>query len=335
MKQQQQGGSHSTNIQAAVVHVHGPTEERVREIALDLWRQNMATLTEQARDTAEARAGEIREELVGRLASGAGDPSGFQQPEKQLALLDAQKGYAISGDEELRRSLVEAVLSISGEPERSMKSIVLHEAIKILPSLTRRQVAGITASFITRYVGLNTVNSLNELLAAWSRYFGSSDAPTEGDARHLEYCGCGKYSVFSTTIGGLVIQTYPGLVSLGHDSASVLQLFSPDGPPANALMQCLNDPQKLQIAALNDNVLNSKSEMWTDRQRTAARQLLSQNLIGEEKIKERLESINPTLAGPWGTWVTRFELTSVGLAVGHSYATAIDKNFGSLEVWLQ
>jgi hypothetical protein len=339
VKQDQRGGEGSTNIQAAVVHVHhgGLSRDEVREIALEVWQGNMTALAQVARDTADTRASLVREDILRGLEAGQGDADGFEQPEKQLALLQAQKGYAISGDDELRKTLVNAVLSISKEPERSMKAIVLQEAIEVLPSLTRRQVAGITAAFVVRFVTFGSASSFAQLLGLWERFIdANAGVPTDGDLRHLEYCGCGKASVLQLPLPNLIRQVYPGLVSGGITPEVFKDAFRDEGIPLGSQMPCLNDPTLVQLAALNEDVLKQKAQTWSEGQRTAASQLLTQNLLVDDKIIEMAKAspFGETLFTAWTNWLQRIELTSVGLAVGHSHANAIEPNFAPLEIWL-
>jgi hypothetical protein len=340
MKQDQRGGTHSTNIQAAVVNIqNGLTESQVREIAINVWRDNMTALSEVARDAADQRAQELREEILSGLARGEGNADSFQQPEKQVALIDAQRGYAISGDQDLRDALTRAVLNLSKEPERSINAIVLGEAVKVLPSLTKRQVSAITSAFIIRFVTFNNVSSIEQLLGIWERFVGSqSETPTDGDFRHLEYCGCGRASTLGVLpIAELVRRTYPGLVSKGMDALEINEAFAGYGVPPNAIIACLNDPAKVQIAALNEHVLGQKGAAWSEDQRSVAQSKLMQNLMGDPEIRETFiarSDFAKRLFEEWEPWLQRVDLTSVGMAVGHSHAMAIEPNFAPLDVWL-
>jgi hypothetical protein len=341
MKQDQRAGPNSTNIQAAVVNItNGLSEGEVREIAVGVWRENMVALSQVARDAADARASELREEILAGLARGEGNADAFQQPEKQLALIDAQRGFAISGDQDLRDALTRAVLNLSKEPERSINAIVLSEAIKILPSLTRRQISAITSAFVVRFVTFNGASSVSQLLEIWEKFVGANaEVPTDGDFRHLEYCGCGRAASLGVLpISELVRRTYPGLVSKGIDIDQLIAAFGEAGAPSNGVMVCLNDPSKYQIAALNEHVLKEKSVGWTEKQRETASSQLMENLMGDEEISVKFTQGSPfgaKLFSEWQPWLQRVELTSVGMAVGHSHAAAIDAGFAPLDIWLR
>ena len=134
--QRQNGGIGSANLQIGTFNA-GVSYSDVCAIAKDVFEANMAKFADKAIEIVYERAQELRDDLAAALSKKtAPDFKGFEQPEKQSALFEAQKGYAISGDVQLKEYLVKMIVDVAGEAERSMKSIVLSEAIKALPSLS-------------------------------------------------------------------------------------------------------------------------------------------------------------------------------------------------------
>ena len=279
--QKQSGGSGSTNVQVASINV-GLGYEDVRSIARDIFEQNFANLAKQAGEIAGARAEEIRDEIIDRLSKSDVDPDNFSHVEKQIALMDAQKAYALSGDEELRQVLVDAVIGIAPEKERSLKSIVLQESIKVVPSLTAPQLRILATVFIIRHVNLASPDSLKALFEQYLRYaelsLGDLDV-TAGYLRHLEYLGCGKTSISSVALYGLMQASYPGLISQGYERDELFAAFQPDAFPSGGVMPCFRNPELMQIAAKDSNVLDLKSGSWSAHQKNIAAEKLSSNLI--------------------------------------------------------
>lgn len=338
-QQKQSGGSGSTNVQIASVQV-GLGYEDVRSIARDIFDQNFAVLTQQAGDVAAARAAEIRDEIVGRLSSAGLSADGFSQVEKQVALLEAQKGFAVSGDEELKKVLVDAVLSLSAAPERSLKSIVLQESVKIVSSLTPDQLKALSAIFAVRHVSFGGTNTLTELFGAYQKHINFSVGQldiTEGSLRHLEYLGCGKTSLSEAGLYPILTGNFPGLISAGYAEADLRTAFSPDPFPPVGVVHCLRDPTKLQIAALNKKVLEARSSSWTPHQKMVAAEKLQENLLSESAVEAEVKSISPEAAHLWSAWSDRklkaFELTSVGIAIGHTCLSANGMD-ADLAIWL-
>jgi hypothetical protein len=339
MKQEQKGGSNSHNTQIGVV-VTGMSYDDVRSIALDVFEHNFAARLASGQDQASARAGAFRDELIEQIAKENLSTDVFAQPEKVQGLFEAQKAFALSGDESLKTTLIQAVIDLSKAPERSLNAIVLGEAIKVLPSLTKRQLAIITASFAVRFVTVG-VSSLPLLLASWQKFIGpefNGLDPTDGDMRHLEYCGCAKRTMFSSAnLHSLFTQVYPGLISKGFPADELTKAFEPEGLPSYAIAPCQRVPGNLQIAVLPQPLREAVSKNWTPRQREVVDAKLKENLLSEAELKAELE--NDGAFGSWltKTWNTRFsslELTSVGMAVGHSMAKSREPAFAPLEVWL-
>lgn len=338
-QQKQSGGSGSTNIQVATVQV-GLGYEDVRAIARDIFDQNFAALAQQAGDVAAERAESIRDEIVDRLARKGTSADNFSHVEKQVALLDAQKGFAMSGDEELKQVLVDAVLGLAGEPERSLKSIVLQESIKIIASLTPDQLRLLATIFVVRHVNFAGSSSLPALLSEYQKHIDFSVGQlsvTQGALRHLEYLGCGKTSISSASLYAIASGDYPGLISKGYLEPELMAAFSPDPFPVAGVMRCLRDPGRLQIAAVNNRVVDEKSTGWTEHQAAIAKLKLAENLIEEATFDAEVRSISPEAAYLADIWrdqhLDRFELTSVGIAIGHTYAVAHGLT-ADLSIWL-
>lgn len=345
MTQQQQGGIGSTNIQVDTIHLStGLSVADVKEIAKDVFQSNFAVLTDTAKQIADDRARELREELMEALAAdGRGKLDSFSQPEKQVALLDAQRAYALTGDEELKSSLVRTVLEISKEPERSLKSIVLQEALKVLPTLTSQQMKAIAATFVVRYVHFGAAGNLLALSKAYERCLGrkwSDIDPTDGDFRHIEYSRCGSIDIGEHSFIGIIKESYPGIVSAGFPAQELIDAFGQAGIPNSGIMPCVNDPQKWQIAAIDNRVIDSKSKThgWTEEQVSIAKKKLTENILDDEKLTQNIKSAGGTLAHvceKWGsTAMKSLTLTSVGIAVAHSYVSGVDNSFIDLDIWL-
>jgi hypothetical protein len=337
--QQQRGGIGSQNLQIGVVNV-GLRYEDVRAIAKDVFDANFATLTAEARIVSEDRASSIREKIVTGLQAGEGDASSFCEVEKQVALLEAQKGFALSGDEELRDLLVRAVLQISKEKERSLKSIVLQECIKVMPTLTPSQLSTLTLAFMVRQVNFG-VSSLQQLFDNYVKYANITEGGlniTLSDFRHLEYCGCGRINpVGNLSLFELIRGDYPGLITRGFDESDLIAAFQPDPIPDNALIFSIRSPGKFQIAAINQRRVDDIAHGWSQRQLDVAKAKLRENLESESDFISEINQMPspiPYLVNQWTeTAIKSFEVTSVGIAISHTMLSTRGV-IGELEIWL-
>ncbi len=342
MSQSQSGGMGSTNLQVGTFSV-GLSYSDARSLFMDLFEANFAKTRDAAKEIANERAAELREELFEKLeAKGVKDLDAFNQPEKQSALIDAQKAIALSGDEELRGMLADTIVAIAGEPERSLKSIVLQEAIKILPNLTKRQMGVVATSYLVRLVAHH--NSPDG-----RGYFdlvrvGLGNDPdvlnfTEGDFRHIEYCRCGVVELGEVPLHRLFQEEYPGLITKGLTPEDFV-LRMGGNVPKGAAMKCLFDGDRVQPAANSTTVLRGKASAlgWGAAQVDELEKILTENLLDDSEFAVWLTAQGQfagELAHKWATTSLKsLKLTSVGIAIGHTFATANGLRLNDLSIWL-
>lgn len=343
-EQHQKGGLGSVNIQVGTVKA-GLSYADVRDIARDVFDANFEKLVAAARETANERAQRMRDDLADALAGV--DPAqlaGFAQPDKQSALFEAQKAYALTGDDELRTTLVQMVVNIANENGRSLKAIVLQEAIKILPSLRPEHTKVLAAAFLLRYVRTETADNLSALVHWFEQHLGSifaSIKPTIGDFRHIEYARCGSVELGEISSTEVLRRSYPGIFAAGFGKDVFENHFKDaGGVPAHGIIQCINDPSKFQIGALNADVLDERAKQfnWKPAQLSAAKILLPQHLLGDDEIKRKIRELNAAFGAFLDTWdntgLKSLKLTSVGLAVGHSVVSARVHGFPDPGIWI-
>ena len=341
MNQSQQGGFGSSNIQIGVAN-YGLGYADVKAIADAVWNENFAKLSTVARDVANSRASEIRDEVIKILAESPPESSmSFNQPEKQIALLEAQKSYAISGDEKLKELLIKAVMGIASEPERSMKSIVLQEALKIMPALNRRQLDLLRIAFAVRYVAFGRVTSLQGLGEVWSMFLPENEneiVPKSGDYRHLDYCGCGRVGIAKVSLVDLIMNSQPGLISAGYLHEELMTSYGVAGLPVGSFIPCLNDASRLQINPPHRHLISAMAGKWSNEQIEVALRLLSQNPLSRQTVTNlvtrwigKAGELRELWDGAEG--IGHLELTSVGIAVAHTYGSTIE-HIGDLSMWL-
>ena len=343
MTQSQSGGMGSTNTQIGTVNI-GLGYNDVKAIAKDVFDDNFNRLADHAKSIAESRAEIIREEIISELSSQKDARlDSFAEPEKQVALLEAQKSYALCGDDELKGMLVRTVVEISKQPERSLKSIVLQEALKVLPHLTSRQMKAIALAFAMRHVRWVQKNDLNSHCELFLSLLGGSAASfdvTDGDFRHIQYCRCGNVEVTSATFATLMKGIYPGFVAKGMTQPEIDEAFRSVGVPPGCLIPALFDNSKIQIAAIDNGVLEEKASHfgWTNEQFNIAKRLLASNALDENEIDSLVSASNNActkLKNLWdGTKLKNLSLTSVGMAVGHSYIVGSGNPVADLGAWL-
>ncbi|MFZ5685511.1 MAG: LPO_1073/Vpar_1526 family protein [Pseudomonadota bacterium] len=334
--QQQRGGVGSQNIQIGTL-ITGPNPEEVRAIAQRVFEENFSHLAAAAGEVAAARAAEVRDEIVTKLAdAGPESAHSFDQVEKQIALLEAQKGYALSGDEELREHLVKLVIDISTQPERSKKSIILQEAIKVMPLLTSDQMRAVAAAFIVRFVHI-AAPSLELLFGIWEKALSLNGRPLDvsaGDLRHLEYAGCGKITIGSITLSAVLKQEYPSLLGDGYSYDELQDWFGEVGVP-KAFLRYVDSGRFRPVFHNTGQVKGEFSEAQIEK----LRQLINQRAgeISDSGIASLFTAHSASMHNLYSVWekkLEHFDLTSVGIAVGHAVVCAAWPDIAPVDIWL-
>jgi hypothetical protein len=334
--QQQKGGSGSTNIQIGTLST-GLTYSDVRTIAAEIFEQNFAHLSMAAKETANQRAEEMREDVLSELQKGSSDPSSFSQVEKQVALLEAQKAYALSGDDELKEMLVRAVVEVSKSPERSKKSIVMSEAIKVAPLLTPEQLRTLGLVFSVAQVNFKAA-SLEDLFSQYAITINLAKARlgvTVGDLRHLEYAGCGSVGLTGIIWDKLFRTDYTGLIQRGFSKEVADERLIGVVPPP-PVRRSVRTPGLLEFAfhriADIDNVVP-----WSTSQKELVKNFMNEHLMTEDEIRSEIMEVGGDASYLFGQWtelhLSQFKLTSVGIAVGYTFI-AQHTPLSDIEIWL-
>ena len=136
--QKQEAGDGSTNLQGQSIIVNqGISYSDAKDIALDVFKANSLELSREAAITAADRAEKLADDFLENLNEKHKDSiKNLSQPAMQIALFDAQKAYAITGDEELESLLVDILVERATEDTRTIKQITLDESLKVAPKLT-------------------------------------------------------------------------------------------------------------------------------------------------------------------------------------------------------
>lgn len=342
--QRQEGGDHSTNIQAHnVTLVNGLTYNDVKEIALDVFRQNFDRLSTKAAETVTKRAIEVTEKFLGKLLEE--NPGGIAQaedPSFQTALLTVQREYAITGDEELGDLLVRILVARTKEEKRTLKSIILTESLTVAPKLTREHLDILSFVFLVKHTHNKSIKDLDRLGTyldvVLKPYVDLSTTAT--DIRHLEFCSC--ISVLSLTGFDLIkqhfLEKYPGLFSKGftRDEYSKRAIAVDLGSPL--LISCLHSEDKFQIGAVDNDIFVDQARRHNASE-ADIKKLITLGIdtrMNSEEGEAYLKKLRPYIHDLLEVWqgLQQVTLTSVGIAIAHANLKSRLKQIADLSTWL-
>ncbi|WP_263378701.1 LPO_1073/Vpar_1526 family protein [Granulicella paludicola] len=323
----------------------GLSYSEVRDIALDTFHANFYKLANKAGEIASARAEEITDQFLEKLQKD--NPAGIgesQDPDFQYALLTVQKEYARSGNKELGDLLVELLVDRSKQEKREIIQIVLNEALNTAPKLTESQLAALALVFLFR----NTMNHASTNHANFGLYLDDHVLPfipkiVRSDAcyQHIAFTGCASINgLMDNSLSNQIAVTYQGLFCKGFDNSDI-----PSGLSAIAkkmfFIQCLNDPTKIQVNALNGVSLTAELSTQSIPHEVAAqiKTLFDKNKMSGPEIRTKCESVRPYLKDLFEVWtasiIGKMTLTSVGIAIGHANVQRVlGRKFAELSQWI-
>ena len=164
-KLEQKGGKKSINYQAENMTVYqGLSYTDARKIALEVFRDNILKLSQEAALVARKRAEELTDAFLQKLVDQ--HPkfiSILENPDFQFSLYDAQREYARSGEKELENILIEILVERATIDSDFLRKIFVNEAIRIAPKLTQIQLNILSLTYLINDYFDPELNSLQKL----------------------------------------------------------------------------------------------------------------------------------------------------------------------------
>ncbi|WP_148272351.1 LPO_1073/Vpar_1526 family protein [Micromonospora maris] len=313
----------------------------VREIALDVFRQNFVTLAGDAFKVAQQRAERITEEFLEALRrahpqhlSIAADPA-FQR-----SLFKAQEEYACSGDEEIAKVLVGLLVDRAKESARSLRQLALAEALVTVPKITSRHISTLSLIFLLRHLKVSGFTSFEAAIFELREKIQSvlealeDSASDEEDLRYLQYAGCiqmGRSTMLSVAFWDEV----PCLISQGVTRDCILDEWMP------AFVPHPHHPDRFAVPITDIADLPSHlNRVGIDgAHQEAIASLATSNTLSENDLFDFLSEGSKTSRRLFnlfdGELMSAASLTAVGLAIGHVKLAMIDASLPGLEEWLR
>ena len=260
-----------------------------------LFQSNFPILEQIARQTAEARTIELRDEIFAELERMKFKEYGyFADPDIQYVLIQAEKEYARRGGEELRKLLC-TLLIRRLQSNKSLMRICLNEAINIIPLLTPKHISLLSLKFIVVHTKSPNVDSLEHLVEYIENIlipFACYDYSAM-DYRHLTFCRCGQ-DAKGRYLGVQLAYHYP-------------DLFTFKGDPLHE--------EHISYRYANFIILDGDNETTLDKY-----------ILDLCPKAKRLFDV-------YDSWITGFNLSSVGMMIGALNQEAQSNEALNLEIW--
>ncbi|MCG9097415.1 LPO_1073/Vpar_1526 family protein [Laribacter hongkongensis] len=327
----QEGGNESTNLQAQNITInHGISYKDAKEIAIDVYKSNYLQLSQDAAELAAKRAIKIAENFLDRLkAENEHALQSMREPSMQMALYNAQKAYATTGDEDLEEVLVNILVERAAQDKRNLKQIILDESLVVAPKLTFEHMDALTLNFLLSRTCNNqllNIDSLKHYLQNVIAPFISTLKMESSAFEHLQYAGCG--SIMETSqifpIEHIFRMQYKGLFSKGGNEDDYRDLLQDSNLSSQLVTRCLRFTNLIQINAVNDDVVDviCKNNSFPAEINSKAKQLLEAHAMSQQEVKEEISRLCPEMDMLFIAWektsISKFKLTTVGIAIARA-----------------
>lgn len=217
-----ESGDQSTNNQAGrdiIFNNHNDelfSYEDIKNISLDVFKENFYELSEQAQAKVNERAEVLIDRILDKLKilelTEEKLSEKISNPDVQYALINAQKQYARSGEENSLEMLTELLVQRFSANENSLKKIVVNEAIEVMTKITPDQINNLTLLFLVKSCKSVNVRALFDLIYKLYEKYGNYTEKSTAFYEHLQYAGLLTNDILTSNhqpLGYLMSKNYP------------------------------------------------------------------------------------------------------------------------------
>lgn len=221
------GNGNSTGNTTNNIHIvtSGLSYTDVRQICLDLFKDNFIELKKEANKVIEERIDEFTESYIESIKNKNIEIlEELKNPDMQYVLYEGQKNYARYGSKELLDRLIFLLAERTENVEKDIIQLNLNEAIGIASKMTEKQNNLLTIAFILRRVEWPNVQNIEDLVYKIKTQvisFIPKDKEIRTDIEYLTYLGCGN-SLLGDNLEDILKRRYPGIFKGIDDTKAYL-----------------------------------------------------------------------------------------------------------------
>ena len=326
----QTAGENSKNLNVMGDYHEGLSYKDARQVALDVFKANSSVYTEIAKKTIDERVVNITDDIFTMIYSELPDTvEKLVEPAVQDTLLKIQKEYAKNDDPALKERLIALLKNRLKVDEKDMETIVLDEALEIVPKLTGIQLNILSLNLTVLRILHHEVTNRDtffHMLTSKILLFYSNHMSKTMEYAHLQYLGCtGILSEGSTykPIEEIFRNRYAGLFSRGFSREEFYEYMGIEIQEFQQLITtCQIDKEKYQFNAMDENVLKySIAQSGKQEYEEKLLQYYKEHIMEVKEIKDDISSHVQGFEELADFWKKTSEfksmnLTSVGIEIG-------------------
>ena len=326
----QTAGENSKNLNVMGDYHEGLSYKDARQVARDVFKANSSVYTEIAKKTIDERVVNITDDIFTMIYSELPDTvEKLVEPAVQDTLLKIQKEYAKNDDPALKERLIALLKNRLKADEKDMETIVLDEALEIVPKLTGIQLNILSLNLTVLRILHHEVTNRDtffHMLTSKILLFYSNHMSKTMEYAHLQYLGCtGILSEGSTykPIEEIFRNRYAGIFCRGFSREEFYEYMGIEIQEFQQLITtCQIDKEKYQFNAMNENVLKySIAQSGKQEYEEKLLQYYKEHIMEVKEIKDDISSHVQGFEELADFWKKTSEfksmnLTSVGIEIG-------------------
>ena len=296
----------------------------------------------------EERLKTFEEKVVGKFdAELTQHRQAFADPDFQYLLRSSQQTYARSGDEQTCDNLVNLIAERSKIASRDLISLSLNTAVERAGMLSAEAFAALSYAFFwtkVRQSGKTTIGSVAKHLLQFADPILAEVPRSDLSYSYLESVGCGKMQpLTSVTLPIILVQSYPHLFSNGVPKSDI-EARVEDAAFAQSIIDAgilVHVGENLFVSSLGSQdefITAIKGCGLADEKAKLAWEVVVSRPMANEQIDQLLQSAGFKISPHQEIWdstaLRHFDLTTVGLAIGHANLKRVASFPADLSLWL-
>lgn len=162
----------------------------VEEVATKVCKEMYKKLAEVSANEAEKRVNDIVNKFVHRLNEKQYLMMSLKDPDVQYDMYIMMKEYSRCPNEELAILLIESLILRMNEKNRSLRQIVINQAIEVIPKLTTQAIDILTVIFFLKNVTSNSITIDQYMKTYFVPVVMSLRNAPSYIVEHLDFAGC-------------------------------------------------------------------------------------------------------------------------------------------------
>lgn len=297
-----------------------------------------------AREIVDGRLKDFEDRVLSRFDKDTSAKSeAFKDPDFQYLLGQAQHAFARSGEDKAGDLLVDLIAERSKCTDRDRLALTLNQSVETAATLTVNEYAELAFCYIfsqTRALDATDLPAFYRVLNDRINPYVDDIAKTKSSYSYLEAQRCANVGMMMTNFRDLLVNSYTAFFMPGIEPEDVKAAFPAiDVKNSSLFITALRDTEKIQPKALVKEVWDhiADENMIGEVDRDGVWRLFLDSTMAQEVIISSLEPHVPRIKDAFSAWdstsVNSLQLTTVGLAIGHAYASTHGLK-ASLSTWI-